>query len=104
MFMRGLKAKIAVNIALLLLAAMILIDLVTIVTVKRELIRSEVIKANLLLKSFEHSLLNGILTDSGRFDLSPGSIMAKIVGDPQLAATMILDNSGDQIFLNRHPG
>jgi two-component system NtrC family sensor kinase len=102
-FMRGLKAKIAVNIALLLLAAMILIDLVTIVTVKRELIRSEVIKANLLLKSFEHSLLNGILTDSGRFDLSPGSIMAKIVGDPQLAATMILDNSGDQIFLNRHP-
>ena len=103
MFMRGLKAKIAVNIALLLLAAMILIDLVTIVTIKRELIRSEVIKANLLLKSFEHSLLYGILAESGSSDLSPGSIMAKIVGDPQLAATVILDNRGDQIFLNRHP-
>ena len=103
MFIRGLKAKIAVNIAFLLLSAMILIDLVTIVTIKRELIRSEVIKANLLLNSFEHSLLNGILPDSGRSDLSPGSIMAKIVGDPQLAATMILDNSGEQIFIHRHP-
>ena len=104
MFIRGLKAKIAVNIALLLLAAMVLIDLVTLVTVKRELIRSEVVKANLLLNSFEHSLLHGILPDSGRSDLSPGSIMAKIVGDPQLAATLILDDSGEQIFIHQVPG
>jgi two-component system NtrC family sensor kinase len=102
-FFRGLKAKIAVNIAFLLLSAMVLIDLVTIVTVKRELIRSEVIKAKLLLKSFEHSLLNGILPDSGRSDLSPGSIMAKMVGDPQLAATIVLDNRGEQVFLHRKP-
>ncbi len=103
MLARGLKAKIAINIAVLLLVAMILIDLVTIVTIKRELIRSEVFKANLLLNSFEHSLINGLLPDSGRFDLSPGSIMAKIVGDPQLVATMILDISGEQKFLHRRP-
>jgi len=102
-FIRGLKAKIAINIAALLLLAMVLIDLVTIVTIKRELIRSEIVKANLLLNSFERSLLNGILQDSGRFDLSPGSIMAKIVDDSQLAATMIIDTSGEQVFLHRHP-
>jgi len=39
MFVRGLKAKIALNIAILLLVAMLLIVLVTMVTVKRELIR-----------------------------------------------------------------
>jgi len=100
---RSLKAKIAINIAALLVLAMVLIDLVTMVTVKRELIRSEVFKANLLLKSFEHSLLDGILPAGGRPDLSPGSVMAKIVGDPQLAATMILDSSGKEIFLHRHP-
>jgi two-component system NtrC family sensor kinase len=100
---RGLKAKIAINIAALLLLAMVLIDLVTIVTIKRELIRSEIVKANLLLNSFEHSLLNGILLDSGRFDLSPGSLMAKIADDSQLAATMILDTSGEQVFLHRRP-
>jgi signal transduction histidine kinase len=102
-FVRGLKAKIALNIAFLLLAAMVLIDLVTIVTVKRELIRSEVFKANLLLKSFEHSLLNDILPNSERSDLSPGSIVAKMVGDPQLAATIVLDNRGEQVFLHRQP-
>jgi signal transduction histidine kinase len=102
-FIRGLKAKIAINIAVLLLLAMILIDLVTIVTIKRELIRSEVFKANLLLKSFEYSLINSIRPVSGQSDLSPGSIMAKIVGDPQLAATMILDNRGERIFLHRQP-
>ena len=103
MFFRGLKSKIAINIAVLLLLAMVLIDLVTMVTVKRELVRSEVFKANLLLKSFEHSLLNGILLRGGRPDLSPGSVMAKIVGDPQVAATMILDSSGKEVFLHRHP-
>ena len=103
MFFRGLKAKIAVNIALLLLSAMVLVDLVTIVTVQRELIRSEVFKAKLLLKSFEHSLLDGILSGSGKSGLTPGSIMAKIVGDPQLAATMVIDNRGETIFVHRHP-
>lgn len=103
MLIRSLKTKIAINIAILLLLAMILIDLVTMVTVKRELIRSEVFKANLLLKSFAHSLINGKLLDGGRSDLRPGSLIAKIVADPQLAATMILDNSGEQMFLRRQP-
>ena len=53
MLIRGLKAKIAINIAVLLFLAMLLVDLVTIVTVRRELIRSEVFKANSLLTSFE---------------------------------------------------
>lgn len=101
MFIRSLRTKIAINIAVLLFLAMLLIDLVTIVTVKRELIRSEVFKANVLLTSFEHSLLNGILLDGRRPDLSPGSMMAKMVGDPQLAATMVLDTGGEQIFLHR---
>ena len=70
MFMRGLKAKIAVTIAVLLFLAMLLIDLVTIVTVKRELIRAEIYKANILLTSFEHSILNGILMDRSRPKLS----------------------------------
>ena len=47
MFVRRLRTKIAINLAILLLLAMILIDLVSMVTVRRELIRSEVSKANL---------------------------------------------------------
>lgn len=103
MFIRGLKTKIAINLAVLLLLAMVLIDLVTIVTVKRELVRSEIDKAGLLLKSIEHSLLSGTLQYRGQSILSPGSIMGKILGYPQLAAVMILDSRGEQILLHQTP-
>jgi signal transduction histidine kinase len=102
-FIRGLRAKIAINIAVLLLIAMVLIDLVTIVTVKRELMRSELFKANLLLTSFEQSLVNSAMSDGRSPDPSPGPMMVKIVGDPQLGGAMVLDNNGEQIFLHRHP-
>ena len=82
MFIRGLKAKIAINIAVLLFLAMLLIDLVTIVTVKRELIRSEVFKANILLTSFEHSIVNGIPSTEGRPNPSP----LRTAGHPNTSA------------------
>ncbi len=58
MFVRRLRTKIAINLAMLLLMAMMLIDLVSMVTVRRELIRSEVSRANLLLAYLKDDLLN----------------------------------------------
>ena len=104
MLIRGLKAKIAINIAVLLFLAMVLIDLVTIATVKGELIRSEVLKANILLTSFEHSLIDGISPAEGRPGPASGSMLAKIANDPQLAGAMVLDSNGKQLFLHRQPG
>ena len=103
MFIRGLKAKIAINIAVLLFLAMLLIDLITIVTVKRELIRAEIFRANVLLASVEYGLLTGRLPAEPRRNQSPGAILAKMVGDPQLGGAVILDSRGEQIFLHRHP-
>ena len=65
MFARGLKAKIAFNIAILLFIAMLLIVMVTLVTVKRELIRSEISRANILLASLEDNILNGMASAEG---------------------------------------
>jgi two-component system NtrC family sensor kinase len=101
-FIRGLRTKIAINIAILLFLAMLLVDLVTIVTVKRELIRSEVFKANILLSSFENSLLDGILMKGRSPDLSPGLVLTRMLDDPQLAAVLVLDSDGEQIFLHRN--
>ncbi|UCD81968.1 MAG: hypothetical protein JSW26_11235, partial [Desulfobacterales bacterium] len=98
-----MRTKIAINIAILLFLAMLLVDLVTIVTIKRELIRSEVFKANVLLSSFENSLFNSILMKGRSPDWSPGLIFARMLDDPQLAAVLVLDNNGEQIFLHRNP-
>ncbi len=65
MIARGLKAKLAINLALLLLLGMLSIDLVTMVTAQRNLIRSEVSKgkavSRLLADYFsEHTTWEGL--------------------------------------------
>jgi two-component system NtrC family sensor kinase len=103
MFIRGLRTKIAFNLAILLFLAMLLIDLVTIVTVKRELIRSETFKANVLLTSFESNMLSGVLRDHRSPNSSPSSMLAKMVNDPQVAGTMVLGRNGEQVFIHHLP-
>ena len=103
MFARGLKTKIAINVAVLLFLAMFLIDLVTIVTVKRELIRSEVFKADILLSTFERNLFGSILAYGRGPDASPVMALTQMLSDPQLAAALILDRNGKQIFEHRNP-
>ena len=103
MFARGLRTKIAINISILLFLGMLLIDLVTIATIKRELIRAEVLKANMLLFSFEKNLLANISADSRKADASPSMILAQMLGDPQLAAVLVLNRTGLPIFEHRDP-
>jgi two-component system, NtrC family, sensor kinase len=98
---RGLKTKIAVNVAVLLFLAMLLIDLVTLVTVKRELIRSEVFKAGILLSSFEKNLFGSILADARGRNESPIKMLTLMMGDPQLAAVLIVDRNAKQVFEHR---
>ena len=103
MFARGLRTKIAINISILLFLGMLLIDMVTIATIKRELIRAEVLKANMLLLSFEKSLLVNISADHSQADPSPNMILAQMLGDPQLAAVLVLNRKGLPVFEHRNP-
>ena len=64
MFARGLKAKMAITIAVLLFVAMVLIDLVIVVTTQNEFIRSEVSKGDVLLARLEDDLLDTCLWEN----------------------------------------
>ena len=99
--MRGLKAKIAINIAILLLLAMLLIVLVTMVTVKHELIRSEVYRANILLASLEENLVNSMSPAGVGPDLIPGAFITKMISESQITNALILRDKGDQVHLGR---
>ena len=101
MFLRGLKAKIALNIAILLLVAMLLIVLVTMVTFKRELIRSEIHRANILLASLEENRLNGMASADASSDLIPESFLAKMVYDSQISNALLLGSKGQQCYLGK---
>ena len=57
MFARGLKTKIAINIAILFFAAMLLINVVTVMTAKRDIIRKEASNGFFILSTLEEDLL-----------------------------------------------
>jgi signal transduction histidine kinase len=98
---RGLKAKIAINIAILLFLAMLLIDVVTIATVKRELIRSAVFRADLLINSVKHGLMHHRQELVTKSEPSVSDIVLKVVSDPQVGGAVILNKAGKPIFLHQ---
>ena len=99
MFLRGLKSKIALNIAILLLVAMLLIVLVTMVTVKRELIRSEIHSANILMTSIAENLLDGVATAGNVSGLIPDSLITKMIDDSQISKALVLGSKGERCYL-----
>jgi signal transduction histidine kinase len=57
LFARGLKTKIAINIAILFFIAMLLINVVTVMTAKRDIIRKEASKGFFILSTLKEDLL-----------------------------------------------
>ncbi len=103
MIFRGLKAKIALNIAVLLLVAMLLIVLVTMVTVKRELIRSETHSAGILLTSIKENLLSGMVSAGSVSGLVPDALITTMINESQISRALVLGRKGEQCYLGANP-
>ena len=101
MFVRGLRTKITFNLAMLLLLAMVLIDLVSMVTVRRELIRSEVSKADLLLAILKDDLPNTSVGVTGTVGLESESSLINIINESQIASALFMGASGEKVYLGR---
>ncbi len=101
MFVRGLRTKIAINLAMLLLVAMVLIDLVSMVTARRELIRSEVSKADLLLDFLKGDLSNASVRNTKTAGLESDSMLNKLINDSPVASALLIGASGERTYLGR---
>ena len=101
MFVRRLRTKIAINLAMLLLLAMVLINLVSMVTVRRELIRSEVSKANLFLTLLmdDLSITSAGITEAA--GLRPESRLNKMITDSQIAGALLMGTNGEKAYLGQ---
>ena len=98
MFVRGLRTKIAVTIAGLLLVGMFLIDLVTMVTLRRELIRSEISKANAFINLVEDKLLTSELEADGNIDSKSRLHLTKMINHSQITDALVIRGDGEQIY------
>ena len=60
MFIRGLKTKIAFNIAILFFVAMLLINIVTVMTAQGDIIRKEIARGQFVLSTLEANLMKSL--------------------------------------------
>ncbi len=83
------------------MVAMLLIVLVTMVTVKRELIRSEIYRANILLASLEENLLNGKSSVGATAEYVPEFFITRMINDSQISSALLLGTKGNQVYLGQ---
>jgi two-component system NtrC family sensor kinase len=97
-FARGLKTKIAFNIAILFFVAMLLINVVTVMTTQRDFIRKEASNGYFVI-----SLLEADLVKSLNFDNDPGihnsrAQVNSILTEAGIAGALLLGRNNQRIF------
>lgn len=98
MFPRGLKTKIAFNIAILFFVAMLLINVVTLMTTQRDFIRKQASSGYLIVTALEIDLLKTLSFDK---DPSPGNSRARVsrlLAEAGISGSLLLGKSNERIF------
>jgi two-component system NtrC family sensor kinase len=97
-FPRGLRTKIAFNIAILFFVAMLLINVVTVMTTRRDFIRKEAASGYFILDALEADLLNSLNFES---DLSGSNSRTKInnlLAEAGISSALLLGSNSRRIF------
>ena len=102
MFARGLKAKMATNIVVLLFVGMILIDIVIVVTTQRDLIRAEISKGDLVLSRLEDDALATSLWENIGIHAESKAKMSKILYEAGIACALIMGKDQGQLYFGEN--
>ena len=103
MFIRGLRTKIAFNIAILFFVAMLLINVVTVMTAKRDIIRKEASKGHFILSTLETDLLKSLKFGT---DSTPNSSRAQVfhlLTEAGVSNALVLGKNNDTIYFGNTP-
>jgi signal transduction histidine kinase len=103
MFIRGLRTKIAFNIAILFFVAMLLINVVTVMTARRDIIRSEASKGHFILSTLEADLLKSLKFGT---DSTPNSSRAQVfhlLTEAGVSNALVLGKNKDTIYFGDPP-
>lgn len=103
MFFRGIKSNIAINIAVLLLLGMLLIEFVTIITAQREMIRLEIARGNLLISSFEESLVNFYDQKKKTVELKFQNSFDRMLREAGFSCALVMDSNRKQKYFGGSP-
>ena len=92
MLLRGLKSNIAINIGIILLVGMLLIGFVTMMTAQRDMVRSEILRGNLLISSFNENLIDYSVQNNQTRPSHFKSSLDKMLHKAGFSCALIMDN------------
>ena len=102
MIARGLKAKMAMNIVVLLVVAMLLINLVILVTIQRDLIQAETTKGEMVLARLEEQALAAALwEDMGSHSASKAKIR-RILDEAGIQCALIMGKNSGRLYFGEN--
>jgi two-component system NtrC family sensor kinase len=100
-FFRGLKTKIAFNIAILFFVAMLLINIITVMTAQRDIIRKEVSKGQFILSTVEADLLNSLKLGPVSSAASSRAQVFRLLTEAGVSSALVLDKNNERIFFGK---
>jgi len=97
-FFRGLKTKIAFNIAILFFLAMLLINIITVMTAQRDIIRKEVSKGQFVLATVEADLLNSLKLETVSPATSSRTQVFRLLTEAGVSNALVLGKNNERFF------
>ena len=98
MFIRGLRTKIAFNIAILFFVAMLLINVVTLMTAKRDIIRKEASKGHFILSTLEADLLKSLKFNKDSTLNGSRARVFHLLTEAGISNALVLAKNNDTIY------
>jgi signal transduction histidine kinase len=102
-FIRGLKTKIAFNIAILFFAAMLLVNIVTMMTAQRDIIRKEVSRGQFILSTIETDLLESIKFETNPAPTSSRARIFQLLTDAGVSNALVLVKNNKRFLFGDTP-
>ena len=103
MFFRGLKTKIAFNIAILFFVAMLLVNIITVMTAQRDIIRKEVSKGQFILSTVRADLLKSLKLETVPSATSSRAQVFRLLTEAGVSNALVLGKNNERIFFGKTP-
>ena len=103
MFFRGLKTKIAFNIAILFFVAMLLVNIITVMTAQRDIIRKEVSKGQFILSTVKADLLKSLKLETVSSTTSSRAQVLQLLTEAGVSNALVSGINNERIFFGKMP-
>ena len=97
MLFRGLKTKIAFNLAILFFVAMLLINIVTVMTAQRDIVRKEVARGQFILAALEGDLLKSLSLERGPSPSISRAEVNRLLSEAGVSDAQVLGKNNQQV-------